>query len=249
MAESYQSPCCHQATDGAYGEVRRGSGEDSGLKSRSIDLILTDPPYFDNLNYGEMADFYYAWLRPVLSQDYPQEFAPPDCVTIKERIHGNGDEDAVSRFTDGLTRVFVECRRVLKRSGLMALTFHHRKREPWQALFAALLEAGFAVVQVTPVRSEGRSGFHSSPGNLKWDLVIVCRPTSQAPSASNAVGFDPEQTLDQWKQDLKDVEGGPSKDDWRNLEMALSCLRNHRGNRPRSRRAGVSRAVRSPERR
>ena len=226
----YMSGSCHSThrpqTDAGPSvvDVRRGSGEKSGLKSKSIDLILTDPPYFDNLNYGEMADFYYAWLRPILMHDYPREFAPLDCVTIQERIRGNGDEDAVSRFTEGLARVFAECRRVLKKDGLMALTFHHRRREPWQALHTALTEAGFAIVQITPVRSEGRGGFHSSPGNLKWDVVIVCRPLARSNSLCKSKFIDPQQRFEEWRTELGDVEGGPSQNDWRSLELALNCL-------------------------
>lgn len=208
-------------------DLRRASGDNTRLTAHSVDLILTDPPYFDNLHYGEMSDFYYAWLSPVLNGRYPEEFRPPDCVTIADRIHGNGDPDSVVHFKTGLAQVFSECKRVLKEEGIMALTFHHRREEAWLALYEALTEAGFRIVEVVPVRSEGRSGFHSSPGNLKWDAVIVCRPSTLGPLSHQKQEFDVQHRLRQWKQELMELDGCPSEDDWRSLGLAVKCLARH----------------------
>lgn len=208
-------------------DLYRASADQTMLLDNSIDLILTDPPYFDNLNYGEMSDFFYAWLRPILNQRYPEEFEPINCVGMADRIHGNGDPQSLSHFCNGLTKVFSECKRVLKDSGIMALTFHHRREEPWLALSEALIQAGFTIVQVIPVRSEGRSGFHSAPGNLKWDVVFVCRPSTSNVRAHQGKGLDAEHTLEKWKKDLMELDGSPSEDDWRSLELAIKCMARH----------------------
>lgn len=210
-------------------DLHRASAHEIGLADHSIDVILTDPPYFDNLNYGEMSDFYYAWLRPILHERYPEEFQPSDCVVIDDRIHGNGDPNSIHDFCTGLTRIFSECKRVLKDTGILALTFHHRREEPWMALSEALIQAGFTVVQVVPVRSEGRSGFHSSPGNLKWDAVLVCRPSSVEAGLPGENEHEINYRLRQWHQDLAGLDEGPSADDWRSLELALRCLGRHIG--------------------
>ena len=209
-------------------DLHRASGDNTKLQEHSIDLILTDPPYFDNLNYGEMSDFYYAWLRPILYERYPEEFRPSDCVRIAERIHGNGDPQSILQFFTGLAQVFSECKRLLKETGIMALTFHHKREESWLALYEALTQAGFMIVQVVPVRSEGRSGFHSSPGNLKWDAVLVCRPSAVGLGPYQEKEFDVHHCLKQWKQELVELDGSPSADDWRSLELAFKCLAKHR---------------------
>ena len=61
----------------------------------------------------------------------------------------------------------------------MVFTYHHRHVEAWDALARALLSAGFVVTNVFPVRSEGKSGFHSTAGTIKWDSVVVCRPKEE----------------------------------------------------------------------
>jgi putative DNA methylase len=208
-------------------DLHRVSADQTMLSDNSIDVILTDPPYFDNLNYGEMSDFFYAWLRPFLNQRYPEEFKPINCVGITDHIHGNADPQSLLHFRNGLTKVFSECKRVLKDSGIMALTFHHRRDEPWLALSEALAQAGFTIVQVVPVRSEGRSGFHSAPGNLMWDAVLVCRPSISNVRIHPKEGLDVEYTLKEWKEDLMELEGSPSEDDWRSLESAIKCMARH----------------------
>jgi adenine-specific DNA methylase len=210
-----------------YVDLRRASARQIQLPDNSIDLILTDPPYFDNLNYGEMSDFYYAWLRPILKNRYPQEFQPLNCVGMVDRIHGNGDQESLDRFRNGLVQVFSECNRVLREAGIMALTFHHKRREPWSALVEALNQAGFTVIQLVPLRSEGRSGFHSAPGNLKWDAVLVCRPSASGPCLCIETGkADAIHLLKKWERQLGKVVGGPSEEDWRSLGFAVDCFLN-----------------------
>src|SRR3989442_10471083 len=83
---------------------------------------------------------------------------------------------ARERFTNGLTNVFKECKRVVKPTGLLVFSYHHVSYEAWHSLAVALVESRFRATNVTPLRSEGKSGFHSFEGSLKWDAIIVCRP-------------------------------------------------------------------------
>ena len=78
-------------------------------------------------------------------------------------------------FNEGLRRVFLECHRILKEDGLLVFTFHHNKVWAWEGIARLLLEAGFYVSATPIVRSEGKSGFHSSEGNIRYDCVLVCR--------------------------------------------------------------------------
>ncbi len=79
------------------------------------------------------------------------------------------------RYANGLVKVFQECKRVLKSDGLMVFTYHHKDIKAWISLATALIENSFEVTNIFPVRSEGRSGFHSTSGSIKWDSVFCCR--------------------------------------------------------------------------
>ncbi|UZE92464.1 MAG: DUF1156 domain-containing protein [Methanosarcinales archaeon] len=155
--------------------INKSSEDLSYLQDATIDFILTDPPYYDNLSYSELADFYYVWLKDQLIKYkiWNQPSTPyKEALFVSRR-----NKEEHERFVNGLIKVFRECRRVLKPEGLMILTYHHKDIRAWISLATAFLESGFEVTNVFPIRSEGRSGFHSASGNIKWDSVFCCRPT------------------------------------------------------------------------
>jgi len=155
--------------------LRCQSAEDlSFLPDGSVDAVITDPPYFDNLQYSELADFFYVWLRLGLKDAYPW-FEPEYSSHQRELVQNEKLGKTVDFFREGLKRVFAECYRVLKEDGLMVFTFHHSKTWAWAALANALIQSGFYISKSHIVRSEGKSGFHSSEGNIRYDAVLVCR--------------------------------------------------------------------------
>ncbi len=163
-----------QTTDRAV-LLRCQSSEDlSFIPDRSVDAVITDPPYFDNVQYSELADFFYVWLRLALKDIYPW-FEPELSGRAEEIVQNERLGKSADFFTGGLSRVFTECRRVLKDEGLLVFTFHHNQLWAWQGLAQALLEAGFTVSATPVVRSEGRGEVHSSEGNIRYDCVFVCR--------------------------------------------------------------------------
>jgi len=151
------------------------SGENlSFLPDGSVDAVVTDPPYFDNVQYSELSDFFYVWLRLGLKDDYPW-FEPEFSSRPEEIVQNPKLGKTTEFFAERLTRVFRECRRVLKDDGLLVFTFHHNKTWAWETIGHVLLESGFWVSGCSIVRSEGKSGFHSSPGNIRYDCVLACR--------------------------------------------------------------------------
>jgi adenine-specific DNA methylase len=177
----------------------------NSLKSSSIDLILTDPPYYDNLSYSELSDFFYVWLREYLPKD---ENRISDVSTpYKTALYVNGITDR-DRFIFELSSIFSQCRRVLKENGLMVFTFHHRKAQAWEALAKALWEANIKITNVFPVRSEGKSGFHSTIGTIKWDSVLICRPKESDILTADDTGFTSilQTRLEVWENLLKGLQ-------------------------------------------
>jgi adenine-specific DNA methylase len=169
--------------------LHRSSTDLSPLADRSVNLVLTDPPYFDNLSYSELSDFYHVWLRLLLGNDYvgaDQAHTPIGGSLFGGRRRGlKRTLDPKKRYIKTLSKVLTECRRVVRTDGALVFTFHHKSADAWEGLGTSLLSAGFQIEEVVPVRSEGRSGFHSYEGTIKWDTIFFCRP--HKPPAASAV--------------------------------------------------------------
>jgi len=151
------------------------SSEDLPLPDRSVDAVITDPPYFDNVMYGELSDFFYVWLRLFLKDRYPffaSDHTPRMAEVVKNE-KGGKDQDF---FLSGLAQVFSEAHRILKNEGLMAFTFHHREHEAWSSVMGAVLDAGFYVSAIYPVHSEQPTSIHIRDQRaIEYDSVVVCR--------------------------------------------------------------------------
>lgn len=155
--------------------LRCDTSEDlSFIPDKSVDAVITDPPYFDNIQYSELADFFYVWLRLGLKDLYPW-FNPKLSGRPEEIVQNEKMGKTMEYFNKGLKKVFTKCYRVIKDEGLLIFTFHHNKLWAWESIGKILLDAGFYIAASPIVRSEGKSGFHSSKGNIRYDCVLVCR--------------------------------------------------------------------------
>jgi adenine-specific DNA methylase len=157
-------------------DVRSTSSEDlSCLRDESIDLILTDPPYFDNVSYSELSDFYLSWHQAIGIAPPPYD-DPARPAPIKENLAITDRSGAsVEGYAARLLAILCECHRVLKQDGLCVFTYHHRSARAWGALGRALVGSGLKPTAVLPSRGEGQGGLHSYDGTIKWDAVLVCR--------------------------------------------------------------------------
>lgn len=194
----------------------------SWIPEKSVDIVLTDPPYYNNLAYSEMADFYYVWLKDHVrwaSNDINQYSPIKDSLFVR-----NTNEEEHSRYKKGLTSAFSWCHKALKDEGIMMFTYHHGNRNAWESLMIALRHSKFRVTNCFPVLAEGKSGFHSHHGNLKWDLVFVCRPGG----IDNAPEFRPgpckrwfKAHLTKWESEANSGGSNLGEADRRNLAFGL----------------------------
>jgi len=144
------------------------------LEPRSVDAVVTDPPYCDNVMYSELSDFFYVWLRLALADKYPcfqPEIVPRAREIIANEVQGKDE----SFFFQALTRAFRECERVLKDDGLFVFTFHHAETWAWKSVLRSILEAGFYVTSVYPINSESPDRTHKG---ISYDIPFVCRKRS-----------------------------------------------------------------------
>jgi putative DNA methylase len=142
----------------------------------TYDFVVTDPPYAGNVNYSELADFFYVWLRCVLARTY-REFAPELTPKASEVIENAERGKTAKDFEEGLTQVFAECNRVLKNDGLLVFTFHHAEGSAWESLLCSVCNAGFEIEGVYPIHGEAENSLHllDKEGAISYDLVHVCK--------------------------------------------------------------------------
>ncbi|MGF7156272.1 adenine-specific DNA methylase [Novosphingobium gossypii] len=161
------------------------------LPSKSIDVVMTDPPYFDNIAYSELARFFGPWLQclEVLDPREQQDILANSLVANKSRA------GSVERYTDGLGRAFEEIARVLKRNGIVAFSYRHTDAPAWQALAEAIARTDLRITSVLPMPGEAGSGLHAQGERGLWDAVFVLRH-----------GAKPTPVLKVWEQEVAEVE-------------------------------------------
>ena len=171
--------------------IQTGSSTDLGpLPDGSVDLIVTDPPYFDNINYSEMSDFYLAWHQSLGIASAPYDDPKRAAPLLENLATVSRSDGATALYQERLTAIFGECRRVLHPDGVCVFTYHHKTSRAWLALGEALARTALTCTAVLPFRGEGQGGLHSEAGTIKWDALLVCRP---APAA--AAGVDDPVTV------------------------------------------------------
>lgn len=148
--------------------------------SDSIDMVLTDPPYFDNITYSELSDFFQPWLEHMGLVPRARKRRALLKPALRAR---RNNEESIEEFAANLGEAFSEVHRVLKRQGLLAFTFRHSTPQGWLAMAKALARSGLKPVQVLPMPGEAGTGLHTHDGTSLWDAVLVFRklPTT-APS-------------------------------------------------------------------
>lgn len=167
-------------------ELSCGSSTNLDLKKNSVDLVITDPPFGGLLQYAEISDFYYVWLKLVLNNRYSNYFSnqytPKSLEAVSnKRRHPNGADLFYKRI---LTECWKEAYRILKQGGVLSFTFHHSEDDPWVDVLESLFDAGFFLEATYPVRSDetkGDKGQHGSK-KIEYDIIHVCRKRTEEPS-------------------------------------------------------------------
>jgi len=151
------------------------------VENEVADAVITDPPYYDNVMYSELSDFFYVWLREALKDEYDyfqSKYAPKSSEAIKNKVQGKDEED----FTSLLTSIFGESRSKLKDDGILAFTFHHGETKAWASVLKSVLESGFYISSIYPIQAEMSTSLHiQKQGNIEYDMIVVCRKKEENP--------------------------------------------------------------------
>ena len=141
------------------GSVQRGSARQVPEPSGSYDAIVTDPPYYDNVDYAKLSDFFYVWLRRTAGDLYPEHFSsagtPKRGEVVADPVrHGGSRNRARAGYEELMAEAFTEAHRVLAPGGQMVLVYAHKTTLGWATLVGALKDSGFAVTEAWPVDTE-----------------------------------------------------------------------------------------------
>ncbi|MFQ5639928.1 MAG: DUF1156 domain-containing protein [bacterium] len=147
------------------------------LPDASLDAVFTDPPYFGNVQYAELMDFCYVWLRKLVGRDL-NVFSAGSTRTPDELTGNVGMGRGLDHFTEGLSSVFQRVARALKPVAPLVFTYHHNRFEAYYPVVVAILDAGLTCSASLPCPAEMGASIHiNGTGSSIIDTVFVCRQT------------------------------------------------------------------------
>ena len=192
-------------------EIRAALRAEPATSSKSIkaDFVITDPPYVGNVNYAELSDFFYVWLRLLLSKQYPifaPEYTPKGEEIVSNPTRGKTTND----FYEGLGKAFSSINFALSEKGLLVFTFHHTDTEGtiWEGLLQTLCDKEFEIIAVYPIHAEREASLHlMDKENISYDLIHVCRKRRTVPETRSWAGIR-QEVRRRAREELKAIEAG-----------------------------------------
>ena len=162
------------AIDVVYGDAAK-LGQDE-----EYNVLLTDPPYYDNIQYGELSDYFYVWFKKVLRDVYPEAYGDPETPKINEavanRVRHGSRKLAASSYEDKVREIFRNHHRILRDEGVFALWFAHKSGSAWSRTIHALLDSGFTITSLWGVKTEMALSLHiAGKAALRTNIIMTCR--------------------------------------------------------------------------
>jgi adenine-specific DNA methylase len=164
------------------------------IPDNSVDAIITDPPYYGTIQYAELSDFFYVWMKRTLGDIFPDLFYTEltdkdrEAVANPSRFRNMGaspDELAKQDYEAKMALAFTEYYRVLREDGVMTVQFNHKESGAWDVLTKSLIDAGFEITASWAVSTENPQNLHQAQKNsVSSTVLLVCR--KRDPNAAQA---------------------------------------------------------------
>ena len=191
--------------------VTQGSAASLPMDDGSVTHICMDPPYYDNVMYAELADYFYVWEKRTLGRLVPNYFHDDltdkdnEAVANPARFAAMGrrkNELADLDYESKMTSIFAESRRVLTDDGVLSVMFTHKRAEAWDTLGMSLLQAGFTIETSWPVNTEAETSLHQANMNSAAStIMLVCRKREDRQTEHRTYLDDIEQDIRQAARD------------------------------------------------
>lgn len=170
----------------------------------SIHNITVDPPYYDNVQYAELADFFYVWLKRSVGHLFPEFFSDEltnkddEAVANPARFETMGrkkKELAEQDYERKMAAAFREMHRVLRPDGALTVMFTHKRVEAWDTLASALIGAGFTIHASWPVHTESEHSLHQAKKNAAAStILLVCRKRDEGEREKGGKGVGEKES-------------------------------------------------------
>ncbi len=199
-------------------KLRQMDAQNLEYADNFFDVIITDPPYYDNVPYAVDSDFFYVWERSVLDSVFPEFFinasTPKDEELIADQYLRGNQTKAKEFYKKGMTRSFSEIYRVLKSNSLAVIIFAHKNTAAWETLLEAFIQSKFVVTATWPVPMESRGKFAAlTTASLTSVVLVVARKKPRKPSIyfdkkfKNDIGFKIQQRMQEfWNQNIRGAD-------------------------------------------
>jgi adenine-specific DNA methylase len=160
----------------------------------NIDVIITDPPYYDAISYSDLMDFFYIWLRRTLyginekfDHSFSQSLSPKwnheesDGELIDDSSRHQGDHlKSKIAYETGMARAFMACNNSLKPNGRLVIVFANKKPDAWETLVSAIIQAGFIVDGSWPIQTERETRMRAYASSaLSSSIWLICKKRSE----------------------------------------------------------------------
>jgi adenine-specific DNA methylase len=168
--------------------VSQSSATELPYPDNYFDAVFTDPPYYDNVPYSYLSDFFYVWLKRSIGDLYPDLFSTPLTPKSKEIVaysHQEGGFEAGKKFFEEmLKKSFQEIYRVLKPDGIACIVFAHKSTEAWESVINALLSSGLYISASWPIHTEMEARLRAKgSAALASSIYMVCRKRTENKTA------------------------------------------------------------------
>jgi len=200
-------------------DVRCGDAVNlSHIPPNSVDLVLTDPPYFDYIAYSELGHFYVPWMARLglIDDACLNQFPQGQLASLK------GTAEAADLFADELGRRLREVVRVCRPEARIVFTYQNLDGRGWAALAKALASARIRPVRVWPMFGDGGAGLHKHANSISWDCVLHCEiaPCDLDLRFDKRAVAAGERFLKNWRTQLKETGHSLSAGDEANFRHA-----------------------------
>lgn len=183
-----------------------GDAAKATFAPNSLDAVLTDPPYFGNVQYAELMDFCYVWLRRLVG-DGTSVFKAASTRSACELTGNNHMGRGLEHFAEGLSAIFQRMGKALKPGAPLVFTYHHNKLRAYYPIAVAILDSGLVCSASLPCPAEMAASIHiSGTASSIIDTVFVCRSTGKVPR--NWIAETPEAVASLVDEDLHKLQLG-----------------------------------------
>lgn len=198
-----------ESSGGTPARFRQASAVALPFRDGTVDAVITDPPYYNMIDYSDASDLFHVWLKRCLFDIFPDLFDSKGLQDKTEEIivkRGGGPEEHRTRefYERMLSRAFAEAKRVLRPDGHLVVVFGHSDTQAWRRLLRALHDAGFIVTSSWPSRTETSS---TGVASIKVTVAIGCRvapprrPTAIAAQVDREVAEAVKAAVPGWERD------------------------------------------------